>query len=116
LSDIAKYLTEMEVAPRFVEIMTDTSSRDIRWLTNEEADGLSRAPSIAEWIASTCGGLSKSEEYTMASMGVKIEIRKNATSQERKIYDQLRQKSYEAYSCGLDKIEKARHALNEIGG
>jgi hypothetical protein len=114
LAEVAKYLTDMEVAPRFTEIMTDTSSRDIRWLTFDEAYGMSKAPSIAEWLASTCGALSKSELYKMASSGLKVAIQKKGTLQERQLLDQLQKRSYEIQSCEIDKIEQARQAIKEL--
>jgi hypothetical protein len=75
---------------------------------------MSQAPSIAEWIATTCGGLSKPEERTMLSMGVKVEVHKNASTQEKQLYEQLKKRSFDAYSCGLDKITNARHVIKEI--
>ena len=72
LSDIGKYLAEMEVPRRFIEIMTDTSSKDIRWLTNDEAQSMEAVPSIAEWVASSCGAMSKTEKNTMFKIGAEI--------------------------------------------
>lgn len=114
LSDIAKYLTEMEIPPRFVEIMTDTSSRDIRWLTDDETNSLTAPPSIAEWTASTCGSFTKSEEYAAGTIGGKV-IRKNASPREKELFDRLLKKKYDIYSCGVDKVDKARQAIKEIG-
>jgi hypothetical protein len=48
LSEIGKYLDEMEVARRLIEIMTDTSSHEVRWLADDEASALEVPPSIAE--------------------------------------------------------------------
>jgi hypothetical protein len=70
--------------------------------------------SMAEWIASTCGSLSQSERDTMLSMGVKVLIQKNASPREKELYDHLRNKDSEIYSCGMDKFRKARHAIKEI--
>jgi hypothetical protein len=62
LADIGTYLAEMEIPRRFIEIMTSTSSKDIRWLTSNEAGSIeNRPPSIAEWLASSCGAMTKSE-------------------------------------------------------
>jgi hypothetical protein len=53
---IEQYLIEMEVPSRFMEMMTDTSSTDIRWLDIKESTQLEEVPSIAEWITASCGG------------------------------------------------------------
>ena len=116
LSDIAKYLSEMEVAPRFVEIMTDTSSRDIRWLTYDEAGSMENVPSIAEWIATSCGAMSRSERDTRASIAVKmLDKARYVSPQEKRLHDQLEKRMYEISYCGIDKIGKARDAIPEIG-
>jgi len=71
LSEIGRYLAEMEVPRQFIEIMTNTSSKDVRWLTYEEAESIEeRPPSIAEWVASSCGAMTKSEKDTMLKITV----------------------------------------------
>jgi hypothetical protein len=42
--------------------MSDTASTDIKWLSDEEAQAIADTPSIAEWVAATCGALTKQEE------------------------------------------------------
>jgi hypothetical protein len=54
LTDMAKYLTEMEVPRRFIDMMTDTSSNDIRWI-NRMAVSFQEVPSISEWLDTACG-------------------------------------------------------------
>jgi hypothetical protein len=54
-------LSEMEVPQRFIEFMMDTTSAEIRWLTNDEAESMEEVPSIAEWLAATCGAMTKSK-------------------------------------------------------
>jgi hypothetical protein len=61
LLDIGKYLSEMEVPQRFIEFMMDTTSAEIRWLTNDEAESMEEVPSIAEWLAATCEAMIKSK-------------------------------------------------------
>jgi hypothetical protein len=48
LVDLEKYLSDMEVTRRFIDLMTATTSTDMRWLTHHEADPLEEVPSIAE--------------------------------------------------------------------
>ena len=40
LSEIDRYLTEIEVPRRYIELMTDTSSNDIRWLEHLEVESI----------------------------------------------------------------------------
>jgi hypothetical protein len=61
LLGIGKYLSEMEVPQRFIEFMMDTTSAEIRWLTNDEAESMEEVPSIAEWLAATCEAMIKSK-------------------------------------------------------
>jgi hypothetical protein len=55
LSDIAAYLLAMEVPQRYADMMSDTASSDIKWLSGDDALAIGRPPSIAEWVAATCG-------------------------------------------------------------
>jgi hypothetical protein len=41
--------------------MMDTTSAEIRWLTNDEAESMEEVPSIAERLAATCGAMTKSK-------------------------------------------------------
>jgi hypothetical protein len=108
LSEIKNYLAEMEIPNRFAEIMTDISSRDIQWLSWDEADSLEEIPSITEWITSSCGAMTKTEKMTMLSLtGAK-------SQRDRMLYDLLSKRSSEINWCGTDKITKARRAIKEI--
>jgi hypothetical protein len=111
LLEIGKYLTEMEVPRRFVEIMTDTSSKDMRWLSFEEAKSINDVPSIAEWIALTCGAMSESEKNTMTAIAVEIYWPKDVSQRDRMLYDQLRKRSEEESVCRFRKISRARDAI-----
>jgi hypothetical protein len=112
--DIGKYLTEMEVTQRFIEIMMDTTSTDIRWLNYDEASLVEKVPSIAEWIAASCGAMSKSEKDAMLQIGVEIDqLKKNVTQRDRMLREQLDKKSSEISMCGTKKIWKARDAISD---
>lgn len=110
LSDIGKYLNEMEVPPRFIEAMTDTSSRDMRWLTFDEAVSMRKVPSIAEWISTTCGMMTKEQNDTHAM----LLGRKGLSHQQQMLFDLLDKKWTEMNACTRNKIRKARDAINEI--
>jgi hypothetical protein len=55
ISDIDRYLTEMEMPRRFIEMIINTPSNDIRWLSLSEASALSDVPSFEEWLGASCG-------------------------------------------------------------
>jgi hypothetical protein len=44
LSEMERFLAGMEVPRRYIEIMMDTSSNDIRWLSRDEASSLEDVP------------------------------------------------------------------------
>jgi hypothetical protein len=54
LLDVAAYLKEMEVPERFIQLMVDTNSTEVRWLSGSEAKSLEEVPSIAEWLTAAC--------------------------------------------------------------
>ena len=92
LRDIDAYLTEMEVPRRFIEIVTDTASTDIRWLDFEEANSMEHVPSIVEWIAASCGATPVQNTFT--------DIFRDATSPRQ--------------TCETQKIYNSRDAINQI--
>lgn len=61
LPQIANYLSDMEVPKKYIELMSATASNDIKWLTTDEALSMLEPPSIAEWVAATCGAISNQE-------------------------------------------------------
>jgi hypothetical protein len=52
LAEIGFYLLEMDVPRRFIDVMTDTSSSDIRWLEDAEASFYAEAKIITEFTLS----------------------------------------------------------------
>jgi hypothetical protein len=112
LTDIGNYLVEMEIPRRFVEIMTDTSSNDIRWLNYDEVPLMEEVPSTAEWVALTCGAMSKAEKDTMSKIGTEIAWPKNVSQRDRMLHDTLQKRSIEIGRCAQKKIWKARDAIS----
>jgi hypothetical protein len=97
LLDIGKYLDEMEIPHRFIEVMTDTSSNDIRWLTRDQAISMSGVPSIVEWIAATCGA----KQFTVG-VDILAQISKDMLTPGGR------------GECELKKIHNARDAIVDI--
>jgi len=114
LAEVDRYLTEMEIPRRYIEIMTDTSSNDIRWLDVEEAWSLEEVPSVAEWIGAGCGAISKSEQRAMLEIGVKLSNKINVSQQEKMLHDQLLQRSSEIDECKAKRIDNSRDTITEI--
>jgi hypothetical protein len=54
LLDTASYLEEMEVPEQFIQLMVNTTSTDVRWLSGREAKSLEEVPSIAKWLTAAC--------------------------------------------------------------
>jgi hypothetical protein len=54
LLDIAAYLKEMEVPERFIQLMVNTNSTEVRWLSGKEAKSLQEVLSIAQWLTAAC--------------------------------------------------------------
>jgi hypothetical protein len=54
LPDVAAYLKEMEVPERFIQLMVNTNSTEVRWLSGREAKSLKEVPSIAKWLTTAC--------------------------------------------------------------
>ncbi len=99
---IDQYLSAMEIPRRYIEMMTDTSSIDMRWLTIDEASEMSDVPSIHEWIKSSgCEPLSKLEFERMAS----------PLERDRQVYDSLLRKMLDYGSCSATKLAQSRDAI-----
>ena len=61
LIDVIAYLTEMEVSPRYIAMMTDTASTEIQWLNSTGELITSDVPSVEAWLRASCGALSDAE-------------------------------------------------------
>jgi hypothetical protein len=113
LREIANYLEEMEIKRRYIDFMTDTSSRDIKWLTSEDRSELSDVPSFEEWLASACGMMSKSEKITWANLALD-RSEKALSPRNRKLYDDLSSKQDAIDNCTLRKVLNARDAIINV--
>jgi hypothetical protein len=100
----------MEIPQRFIETMTDTSSNDIRWISEDEALSIKEPPSVAEWITAGCGGMSKESQSVMLAINRRVR-QKIASSQEKALYERLSKKDFELYKCKLWRLDGARDAL-----
>ena len=109
--NIVGYLRDIEIPQRFIDLMSETSSRDMHWVSYEDADSMSVAPSVADWIASTCDAMSATERYNWLLIGAKINFPERVTQQERSLYEQLEKKKSSIDSCKWDKVDKARHSV-----
>ncbi len=110
LAEMANYLTEMEIPRRFVELMTDTASNEIRWLTWGEADALEDVPSVREWLASSCGAMTKEQRQAHAE-GLSNQHR---TNHEQMLFDLLDKKQKEIFDCNMTRMRKSRDAIGAI--
>jgi hypothetical protein len=111
LVEINHYLTEMEVPRRYIEMMIDTSSNDIRWLEYFDAESLQDVPSVAEWLSAGCGSMSKSEEKVLLDL---IGAKDLLSSQEKKLRDELSVRSIDIDVCQAKKIRNSRDAVGEF--
>jgi hypothetical protein len=100
LTEIRGFLNDMEVPHGITEIMSDTASNDIRWLKQNEASAMEMAPSIAEWIASSCGAMSKSEALL--------------STRDRFLHELLQKKWSDIYWCSFSKFFRARDAIKDL--
>ena len=114
LSEVGTFLDEMEIPRRYVELMTDTASNDVRWLNLDEANSLETAPSIAEWFASTCGAMSRSEEEARSKIALEMGLRKNVSQRDRALHERLEKKWAEIYRCKIMTISRARDAIRGL--
>jgi hypothetical protein len=55
ISDVERYLSQMEVPRIYVDLMMATDSEHIRWLNGDERESMRNVPSIEEWLNSACG-------------------------------------------------------------
>jgi hypothetical protein len=69
LLDTASYLKEMEVPDRFIQLMANTASTEIRWHSGREAKSLEQVPSIAEWLTGACRAKRGSDCTTLKIVG-----------------------------------------------
>ncbi len=113
LAEMRAYLEEMELPTKAIDLLINTKSGDIHWLTDDEASGeildsgdwaASFPPSIQEWIASSCGMVSKSKyKEVLQQMQLK-------TPQ----LNQLIKEFGDVNTCALRKLAKHRDSIAQV--
>ena len=99
------YLSEMEIPRRFIDMVVDTNSVDMRWLAYDEAMLMWEVPSISEWIKSDCGAMSAKDKAYMFKY-----LHENPGPEKRRA-DELFKRDFKIFDCGAKKIHKARDAI-----
>jgi hypothetical protein len=107
------YLGEKEIPRRFIELMTDTSSNDVRWLNLEESQSLGEVPSIAIWIITLCGAMSRSDQAAIAQIQMDG-LKKPLSRDGQVLLETLNKRKYEVDLCTFNKIENARDTITEF--
>jgi hypothetical protein len=116
LGEIDDYLAEMEIPRRYIEIMTDTSSNEMRWLNLAEGQSLTEVPSVVEWLAATCGTMSESDVTFWLQVSAKLNrlTPEDVLPQDKMLYEQLSKRFEHIDYCKHTKIDIARDAIAEI--
>ena len=113
LTKIRDYLEEMDTPRRYVDLMVDTNSADMTWLTQKDQDGLSAPASIAEWIKSSCGAVAQKEEDTAFELEFQQDYDgKRLSAQENTFIEQVNLKRSQVNDCGRKRLNRARDAVS----
>jgi len=115
LSNIRRYLEEMETPRSVVEAMVATASGEIQWIDDGLISGaarMHRAPSFAEWVAASCGALTIEEERASLELGVKrMQGGRGLSAQEEKLHNKLFDKSVQISRCESALISSSRDKM-----
>jgi hypothetical protein len=113
LADIAVYLSEMEVPQRYIELMSETASNDIKWLSSDEALSILETPSTAEWVAATCGAITSQDvqEYTELMGQLRAQLSDKDLAQIESRLDANMAKAERISKCGREKKAQYRDAM-----
>ena len=111
IAEMARYLEEMDIPRKYRDLMSDTSSNDMRWLTLKEAEPLTKPPSIWTWIAASCEIMSEQEEHIYWDV---LYFQKNLSSRDRLLYEALDKNSNETNACLAKKLFNARDAISGV--
>jgi len=106
ISEITRYLDEMEIPQPIRDTMLSTSSEDIKWVETEKHD-LKRPRSVSEWLRASCKEITPEEE----SVYNYLVDKQVGTKSEIMLYRLLKQKHYKQFSCEIDLIEDHRSRL-----
>jgi hypothetical protein len=110
ISDIGRYLEDVDIPRKFRDLMSDTSSNDMRWLTSKEAEALTNPSSIWTWIAASCEVMSKQEEHIYWD----VRFQRNRSSRDQLLYEALDKKFNETHACLGKKMHRARDAISRV--
>jgi hypothetical protein len=90
IAEMGRYLEDVDIPRKYRDLMSDTSSNDIRWLTLKEAELLIYHSSIWTWIAASCEVISEQEEH-IYWVGLFLR-RKNLSLRDQLLYEALEKK------------------------
>jgi hypothetical protein len=110
VADIGRYLEDVDIPRKYRDLMSDTSSSDMRWLTLKEAESLTRPSSIWTWIASSCEVMSQQEQ----EIRLDLLLEKNRSSREELLYEALERKFDETSGCLQKKMFNARDMITRV--
>lgn len=103
LDSIRSHLIEMEISSEVIERMFTIPSDELVWLTPKEAEQLSMAPSLSEWLQKTCGRFSEEDNRRLMQSAHKLENRK-ATERDKSVVNELLQKNGAIDDCRIAKM------------
>jgi hypothetical protein len=113
LTKIRDYLEEMDTPRRYVDLMVDTNSADMTWLTQKDEDGLSAPASIAEWIKSSCGAVAQNEKDTRFELEFQRDYDgKRLSAQEKTFIEQVNLKYMQVFHCRMKRLNNARDVVS----
>jgi hypothetical protein len=101
------YLEEMEAPQRVTDILLSTSSADMQWVDTVR-DGLKKPPSVAEWIAASCGQLSHEEDGARAHLNAN---KARLSANDALLLKMLEEKSSRRSDCEMRLISRSRDQL-----
>jgi hypothetical protein len=105
-------LNEQEAWSVFIALR-DTSPGDVRWLTIHEGNSLNEVPSIAEWIAASCGvnSVDTSIRELLAGRNNLSELSSREMAQWEMLAKRSAERDSELGACKSKKIDNSRDAV-----
>jgi hypothetical protein len=84
--------------------MSITAPTDVNWLTEDNVEGWAETPSIGQWIAATCGAMTKEEDQ---------QVRRTPSDQDQVLLQSvLLSKAEHIQQCGEGKKVRFRDSMN----
>lgn len=108
ITEVGRYLENMEVPRAIVERSTITASVDMYWISASQAEAMQRPPSIAEWFAASCGALGSADRRTMDVLTSKT--KQSFSAQEQTFWTTYNRRFREIMTCELKKLHNAKDA------